>query len=83
METGGFSEAMYYLDEALKQDVENKLVQMKGRRGRLLNHAEAYSLKAYMFAILGDYENAKEAIEDAKEKLTRSGNNNFGDIYDK
>ena len=77
METGGFSEALFYLDEALKQDVENKLVQMKGRRGRLLNHAWAHSLKAYMFAILGDYENAREAIENAKENLTRSTNKDF------
>ena len=74
METGGLAEALFYLDEALKPDVENKLVQMKGRRGRLLNHALAHSLKAYIFAILGDYENAREAIEDAKENLTRSTN---------
>ena len=61
LETGGFSEAMVYLDDGLKQNVNP----MRGH-----DYAWLYSLKAFIFAILGDYENAKTAIERAEKDLT-------------
>ena len=63
-ETGRFSEAMYYLDEALKQNVLDPHKQnITGLpKGKLLIHAQAYSLKAIIFAVLGDYENAEDNL---------------------
>ena len=73
METGRLSEAMYYLDEALKQNVLDPHKQnLSGLPGNLLVHARAYSLKAFIFAVLGDYENARKAIENAEDNLTYS-----------
>lgn len=66
LETGGFSEAMYYLDDALKQNVE--------KTWQVLHYANLYSLKAIIFALLGDYENAKTAIENAEKNLVNSPN---------
>ena len=75
METGKFSEAMYYLDEALKQNLQDpKHPHYQKRQGQILNHARAYGLKAYIFAVLGDYENAEEAIRNAEDNLAYSSN---------
>jgi tetratricopeptide (TPR) repeat protein len=63
--TGGFSEALYYVDDALNQG--NKL----GRPypWMYLFWADLNATKAFIFSLAGDYEKAREAIEQAEPNL--------------
>jgi len=63
MGTEGFSEAMYYLDEILPETATPTL-------WATLSYAHIQSLRAYIFALVGDLIKAKAAIELAKASLT-------------